>query len=69
MKLSQYVYDLPLNLIAQYPAKNRDESKLMVVHKDTGKIEHKMFKDEWIFIRQKVGAIGNMISNYLHSKR
>ncbi|HOZ52913.1 MAG TPA: S-adenosylmethionine:tRNA ribosyltransferase-isomerase, partial [Chitinophagaceae bacterium] len=45
MKLSSYVYDLPLNLIAQYPAKNRDESKLMVVHKDTGKIEHKLFKD------------------------
>lgn len=31
--------------------------------------KHKMVKDEWIFIRQKVGAIGNMISNYLHSKR
>jgi S-adenosylmethionine:tRNA ribosyltransferase-isomerase len=43
MKLSQYVYDLPLNLIAQTPSKNRDESKLMVVHKDTGKIEHKLF--------------------------
>jgi hypothetical protein len=31
--------------------------------------KHKIVKDEWIFIRQKVGAIGNMISNYLHSKR
>ena len=31
--------------------------------------KHKMVKDEWIFIRQKVGAIGNMISNYLHNKR
>ena len=31
--------------------------------------KHKMVKDEWIFIRQKVGAIGNIISNYLHSKR
>lgn len=45
MKLSQYAYDLPLNLIAQTPAKNRDESKLMVVHRDTGKIEHKMFRN------------------------
>ena len=31
--------------------------------------KHKIVKDEWIFIRQKVGAIGNIISNYLHSKR
>jgi hypothetical protein len=30
--------------------------------------KHKIVKDEWIFIRQKVGAIGNIISNYLHSK-
>lgn len=45
MKLSQYKFDLPEELIAQYPAKNRDESKLMVVHRDSGKIEHKVFKD------------------------
>jgi len=31
--------------------------------------KHKLVKDEWIFIRQKVGAIGNIISNYLHSKK
>jgi len=31
--------------------------------------KHKMVKDEWIFVRQKVGAIGNIISNYLHSKK
>jgi hypothetical protein len=31
--------------------------------------KHKIVKDEWIFIRQKVGAIGNMISNYLHNKK
>ncbi|MBX6380343.1 S-adenosylmethionine--tRNA ribosyltransferase-isomerase [Thermoflavifilum aggregans] len=45
MKLSQFKFDLPLNLIAQNPAKNRDESRLMVVHRDTGKIEHRIFKD------------------------
>jgi len=45
MKLSQFKFDLPLNLIAQHPAKQRDESRLMVVHKDTGKIEHLVFKD------------------------
>ncbi|MCC5921383.1 MAG: tRNA preQ1(34) S-adenosylmethionine ribosyltransferase-isomerase QueA, partial [Cyclobacteriaceae bacterium] len=45
MKLSKFKFDLPSELIAQYPAKNRDESRLMVIHKETGKIEHKMFKD------------------------
>jgi hypothetical protein len=30
---------------------------------------HKIVKDEWIFIRQKTGAIGNIMSNYLHSKK
>lgn len=45
MKLSQFKFDLPLNLIAQHPAKTREESRLMVVHRDTGKIEHKIFRD------------------------
>ncbi|MEM0992011.1 MAG: tRNA preQ1(34) S-adenosylmethionine ribosyltransferase-isomerase QueA [Bacteroidota bacterium] len=44
-KLSQFNFELPSELIAQYPTKNRHESKLMVVHKETGKIEHKIFKD------------------------
>lgn len=45
MKLSKFKFKLPENLIAQYPTENRDESRLLVLHKDTGKIEHKMFKD------------------------
>jgi len=45
MKLSQFKFDLPEELIAQHPTNNRDESRLMVIHRDTGKIEHKMFKD------------------------
>lgn len=45
MKLSKFKFDLPSGLIAKYPAENRDESRLMVVHKDTGEIEHKTFKD------------------------
>ena len=44
-KLSQFNYDLPDKLIAKYPADNRDESRLMILHRDTGKIEHKIFKD------------------------
>ncbi|GIV34387.1 MAG: S-adenosylmethionine:tRNA ribosyltransferase-isomerase [Chitinophagales bacterium] len=45
MKLSQFNYTLPQELIAQYPSKTREECKLMVVHRKTGKIEHKVFKN------------------------
>lgn len=45
MKLSQYKYNLPSELIASYPSENRDESRLMVLHRDTQEIEHKIFKD------------------------
>ncbi len=44
-KLSQFDFELPEELVAEYPAKERDESRLMVIHRDTGKIEHKIFKD------------------------
>ncbi len=45
MKLSEFKFDLPEELIAEHPVENRDESRLMVLHRDTGKIEHKLFKD------------------------
>jgi S-adenosylmethionine:tRNA ribosyltransferase-isomerase len=45
MKLSQFSFDLPLNLIAQHPAKKREDSRLMIVHKKTGQLEHKNFRD------------------------
>ena len=45
MKLSQFNFDLPEELIAKYPSENRDECRLMVVHRETGKVEHKLFKD------------------------
>ena len=45
MKLSNFNFELPKELLAEYPAENRDESRLMVIHRETGKIEHKMFKD------------------------
>ncbi|HPD94464.1 MAG: tRNA preQ1(34) S-adenosylmethionine ribosyltransferase-isomerase QueA [Bacteroidales bacterium] len=45
MKLSQYRYSLPQDLIAKFPAENREESRLMVVNRKTGKIEHKIFKE------------------------
>lgn len=45
MKLSEFSFDLPDELIAEYPSDNRDEARLMVIHRDTKKIEHRLFKD------------------------
>ncbi len=45
MKLSEFNYYLPEELIAQTPIEKRDESRLMVLDKETGQIEHKTFKD------------------------
>ncbi|MGZ3853049.1 MAG: tRNA preQ1(34) S-adenosylmethionine ribosyltransferase-isomerase QueA, partial [Flavisolibacter sp.] len=45
MKLSQFKFDLPLNLIAQHPAKKREDARMMVVHRKTGQIENKHFRD------------------------
>src|SRR5574343_28160 len=45
MKLSQFKFNLPESLLASEPSEQRDESRLMVLHRDSGKIEHKIFKD------------------------
>lgn len=45
MKLSEFSFDLPPELIAKYPTEHRDESRLMVIHRATRQIEHKLFKD------------------------
>jgi S-adenosylmethionine:tRNA ribosyltransferase-isomerase len=45
MKLSQFKFKLPEDKIALHPTRYRDESRLMVLHKKTGEIEHKVFKD------------------------
>ncbi|MCQ2073923.1 MAG: tRNA preQ1(34) S-adenosylmethionine ribosyltransferase-isomerase QueA [Bacteroidaceae bacterium] len=45
MKLSQFKFKLPEDKIALYPTENRDESRLMVVHRKSGDIEHRIFKD------------------------
>ncbi len=45
MKLSAFKFNLPKELLAEHPSKNRDESRLMVVDRSTGKIHHKKFKD------------------------
>ena len=45
MKTKDFYYDLPHELIAQVPINNRDESRLLVLDKETGEIEHRLFKD------------------------
>lgn len=53
MKLSQFKFNLPDNLIATHPAKNRDESRMMVVNRKTGEVEHKVFKDILQYFNEK----------------
>lgn len=45
MKLSHFQFELPEELLAEHPAENRDESRLMVLNREKQTIEHKMFKD------------------------
>lgn len=59
MKLSAFKLDLPNNLISLRPAENRDESRLMVVHKSTGEIEHKIFKDIVDYFDEGDVMVGN----------
>ncbi len=53
MKLSQFKFKLPEERIALRPSYHRDECKLMVVHKKTGDIEHKVFKDVLDYFDEK----------------
>ncbi|MDR1584700.1 MAG: tRNA preQ1(34) S-adenosylmethionine ribosyltransferase-isomerase QueA [Prevotellaceae bacterium] len=53
MKLSKFKFNLPEELIAQHPAVHRDESRLLVVHRKTGKVEHKIFKDILDYFNEK----------------
>ena len=52
MKVSDFNYNLPQELIAQVPIKNRDESRLMVLDKKNKTIEHKIFKDIINYLKQ-----------------
>ncbi len=52
LKTSDFYYDLPENLIAQHPSDKRDHSRLMVINRDSGKIEHKHFYDITEYLRE-----------------
>jgi len=53
MKLSHFDFELPEELLAEYPSENRDESRLMVVNRKEGTIEHKQFKDLITYFDEK----------------
>ncbi|MFY7839336.1 MAG: S-adenosylmethionine:tRNA ribosyltransferase-isomerase, partial [Lacibacter sp.] len=59
MKLSQFTFDLPLNLIAQTPTKKREDSRLMVVHRKTGQIENRTFRDIMEYFDDKDAFVVN----------
>ena len=45
MKLSHFSFELPDELLAEYPSEHRDEARLMVLNREKQTIEHKCFKD------------------------
>mgnify|MGYP003290132295 CR=1 FL=1 len=59
MKLSYYNFQLPKDLIAEKPSKHRDEARLMVVHRDTLEIEHRLFKDMIDYVDEGDMCIAN----------
>ncbi len=59
MKLSEFKFELPNTLIANRPAENRDDARMMVVHRDSGKIEHKVFKDVVEYLDEGDVLVGN----------
>lgn len=67
MKLSQFKFKLPEEKIALHPTKYRDESRLMVLHKRTGEIEHKMFKDILNYLMIKTCLYSTIPRCFLHA--
>jgi S-adenosylmethionine:tRNA ribosyltransferase-isomerase len=67
MKTSDFDYELPAELIAQTPIEPRDAARLMVVHRDTGRIEHRQFRDLGDYLRSGDVLVGNE-SRVLHAR-
>ena len=63
MKVSEFNYELPKELIAQHPYDKRDEARLMVLDREKQTIEHKVFKDIIDYLKEngyKVGLFSNL---------
>ena len=59
MKLSYYNFYLPKELIAEKPSKQRDEARMMVLHRDTKTIEHRIFKDLIEYVQPGDAVVAN----------
>jgi len=59
MKLSEFKFEIPNSLIASHPAENRDDARMMVLHRSSGKIEHKAFKDIVNYFNEGDVMVGN----------
>ena len=64
MKLSKFKFNLPDELIASFPTEHRDESRLMIVHRKTGQIEHNIFKDLIDIFNEKDVLIFNQFEEF-----
>jgi len=72
MRTSDFDYHLPLELIAQTPIEPRDASRLMVVHRATGQIEHRLFRDVGEYLRPGDLLVANqtrVIPARLHGRK
>jgi len=59
MKISEYDFELPQELIAQYPTEQRDQSKLMLLHRGSGRIEHRIFHQIIDYLKKGDGLVIN----------
>ena len=59
MKLSQFRFNLPKELIAEKPPRNRDEARLLVLHRDSGQVEHRIFKDFIDYVEKDDVVVAN----------
>lgn len=53
MHIDEFDYYLPEDLIAQYPSSDRDKSRLMIINRETGAIEHKNFYDIVNYLKKR----------------
>ena len=68
MKLSKFKFDMPTELLAEYPAPNRDESRMMVVNRKEGTIEHKVFKDVIDYMKERQRLLKRILLTLLEDK-
>ena len=61
MNKSDFFYDLPQELIAQTPLKDRSSSRLLVLNKETGELSHKIFKDIKNYLKNNLETMKKLL--------